>query len=125
MSSIITTGIGTASWSWHPHQPAPVTKKTKPQNMFYQFHEAIRENVWSISTPLTTKLYGCKQELEKTASFISRVALLVLPANAMKKSSRRHGRDGKVVEGQRSPVETAHVEGELGTLRGVCIPENW
>ena len=30
-----------------------------------------------VSTPLTTKLYGCKQELEKTTPFISREALVV------------------------------------------------
>ena len=29
------------------------------------------EDVWPVSTSLTTKLYGCKQELEKTTSFIS------------------------------------------------------
>ena len=34
-------------------------------------HKATREDVWPVSTPLTTKLYGCKQELEKTTSFIS------------------------------------------------------
>ena len=37
-------------------------------------HKATREDVWPVSTPLTTKLYGCKQELEKTTSFISRAA---------------------------------------------------
>ena len=40
-------------------------------------HKATREVVWPVSTPLTTKFYGCKQELEKTASFISRAALMV------------------------------------------------
>ena len=40
-------------------------------------HKATRENVWPVSTPLTTKLYGCKQELEKTTSFIPRAALIV------------------------------------------------
>ena len=39
-------------------------------------HKATREDVWPVSTPLTTKLYGCKQELEKT-TFISREALIV------------------------------------------------
>ena len=38
---------------------------------------ATREDVWPVSTSLTTKLYGCKQELEKTTSFISRAALIV------------------------------------------------
>ena len=37
--------------------------------------KATREDVWPVSTYLTTKLYGCKQELEKT-SFISRAALI-------------------------------------------------
>ena len=40
-------------------------------------YEAIREDVWPVSTSLTTKLYGCKQELEKTTSFISRAVLIV------------------------------------------------
>ena len=29
-------------------------------------HKATREDVWPVSTSRTTKLYGCKQELEKT-----------------------------------------------------------
>ena len=40
-------------------------------------YEATREDVWPVSTSLTTKLYGCKQELEKTTSFISRAALIL------------------------------------------------
>ena len=40
-------------------------------------YEATREDVWPVSTSLTTKLYGCNQELEKTTSFISRAALIV------------------------------------------------
>ena len=40
-------------------------------------YEDTREDVWPVSTSLTTKLYGCKQELEKTTSFISRAALIV------------------------------------------------
>ena len=40
-------------------------------------HKATREDVWPVSTSLATKLYGCKQELEKTTSFISRAALIV------------------------------------------------
>ena len=40
-------------------------------------YEATREDVWPVSTSLTTKLYGCKQELEETTSFISRAALVV------------------------------------------------
>ena len=40
-------------------------------------YEATREDVWPVCTSLTTKHYGCKQELEKTTSFISRAALIV------------------------------------------------
>ena len=40
-------------------------------------YEATGEGVWPVSTSLTTKLYGYKQELEKTTSFISRAALIV------------------------------------------------
>ena len=45
-------------------------------------HEATRKDVWPVSTLLMTKLYSCKQELEKTTSFISRVAFIMLTANA-------------------------------------------
>ena len=44
--------------------------------------------MWPVSTPLTTKLNGCKQELEKTTSFISRAALIVKPANDQKKKMK-------------------------------------
>ena len=40
-------------------------------------HKATREDVWPVSTSLMTKLYGSKQELEKTTSFITRAALIV------------------------------------------------
>ena len=40
-------------------------------------HKATRQDVWPVSTSLTSKLYGCKQEREKTTSFISRAALIV------------------------------------------------
>ena len=43
----------------------------------WPLHKATREDVWPVSTQLTTALYGCRQELEKTTSFISRVALTV------------------------------------------------
>ena len=43
----------------------------------YPLHKATREDVWLVSSSPTTKLYGCKQELEKTTSFISRAALNV------------------------------------------------
>ena len=48
-------------------------------------YKATREDVWPVSISLTTKLYGCKQELEKTTSFISRAAMIVQTANAKKK----------------------------------------
>ena len=40
------------------------SKMTKPQSMFYKdapFHKATKAVVWPVSTPLVTKLYGCKQ----------------------------------------------------------------
>ena len=40
-------------------------------------HKSTRVNVWPVNAPPTAKLYGCKQELEKTTSFISRAALIV------------------------------------------------
>ena len=39
-------------------------------------HKATRD-VWPVSTSLMTKFCGCKQELEKTTSFISRVAFIM------------------------------------------------
>ena len=41
----------------------------------------------SLSTPLKTKRFGCKQELEKTATSTSRPGLTVLPANAKEKEA--------------------------------------
>ena len=51
-------------------------------------HKATRD-VWPVSTSPATKLYGCKQELEKTASFTSRAALIVWPANAKQKKKKK------------------------------------
>ena len=51
--------------------------------------QTTREAVWPVSTPLTTRLYGCKQELVKTTSFISLAALIVSPANAKKKKKKK------------------------------------
>ena len=51
-------------------------------------HKVTREDVWPVSTPLTTKLYGCKQEIEET-SFISRASLIVQPANAKKEEKKK------------------------------------
>ena len=65
--------------SSHLHQPAFMVKNTKSQSIFYKdapLHKVTREDVWPPSTPLTTRLYGCKQKLEKTTSIISRAALI-------------------------------------------------
>ena len=49
--------------------------------------------MWSVNTPLTTKLYGCKQELEKTTSFISpAVCLLVGCLTSQQQASVSQGR---------------------------------
>ena len=48
-------------------------------------YKATREDVWPVSTFLMTKLYICKQELEKTTPFIPRAALIVYTSNAKKK----------------------------------------
>ena len=52
-------------------------------------HKATREDEWPVSTFPTTKLFGSKQELEKTTSFISRAALIVQSANAKKKQKKK------------------------------------
>ena len=41
--------------------------------------------MWLTDAPLTTKLYGYRQELEKTATFITRTKLIVLAACDKKK----------------------------------------
>ena len=46
--------------------------------------------MWPVSASLTTRLYGCKQELEKTTSFVSLAALIVYTANAKKKKDSNH-----------------------------------
>ena len=52
-------------------------------------HKATREDVWPVNTPLMTKIYGCKQELEKTTSFISQAALIMQTANTKKKKTAK------------------------------------
>ena len=54
----------------------------------WPLHKATREDTWPVSTSLTTKLYGCEQELEKT-TFTSRAALAVQPANVKKKKKKK------------------------------------
>ena len=54
-----------------PHQSRVSCRHTTSKPL----HKATREDMWPVSTSLTIKLYGCKQELEKTTSFISLVAL--------------------------------------------------
>ena len=57
-----------------------MVEKSRPWSMFYKdapFPKPQEKDVWPVSTSLTTKLYGCKLELEKTTSFISRAALIV------------------------------------------------
>ena len=58
------TVICNASWSWHPHQPAPVVQDDQTTEHVLQrcpLHKATKAVVWPVSTPLVTKLYGCKQ----------------------------------------------------------------
>ena len=69
-----------------------MVKKNKPQSTFYKdapFTKLQEEDVWPVSTSLTNKLYGCKQELEKTTSFIFRAALMVWTANTKKKKKKK------------------------------------
>ena len=77
-----------------PHYPLgerrPIDSGREEQTLEHvlqrcSLYEATREDVWPVSTSMTTKLYGCRQELEKTTSFISRAALIVQTANAKKK----------------------------------------
>ena len=63
-----------------PSTTCPCGQEEQPTEHVLQrcpLHKATREDVWPVSTSLTTTLYGCKQELDKTTSFISRAALIV------------------------------------------------
>ena len=65
------------NWSLYPHQPAPVVKTTEHVLQRCLLHKVTREDVWPARTFLAIKLYGCKQELQKTTSFISWAAPVV------------------------------------------------
>ena len=62
------TVICIANWSWHPHQPAPVVKKNKPQSTFYKD---------APFTKLQEKTCGLSALPWWPRSFISRAALIV------------------------------------------------
>ena len=54
-----------------PSPTCPCDQEEQTTEHFLQIcplHKTTREDVWLVSTPLTTKLYGCKQELQKTTS---------------------------------------------------------
>ena len=52
-------------------------QEDQPTEHVLHAHKATREDVWPVSTLLTTRFYGCKQELQQTTLFISQVALIV------------------------------------------------
>ena len=57
----------------------PVVKKTKPRSIILQgcpLQQAARQDVGPTDTSLTTKLYSCRQELEKTTTYITRTELI-------------------------------------------------
>ena len=66
--------------SWWLLQPANMVKKTKSQciSLFSRdvpFTRRQNKILWATDTPLTTKLYRCRQKLEKTTTFITRTML--------------------------------------------------
>ena len=71
---------------------------TEPVLQRCLLYKATGEDVWPVSTSLTTKLYGCKQELEKTISFIPRAALIVWTANANKKKKNTSTSEQQLVQ---------------------------
>ena len=77
-------------------------------------YKATREDVWPVSTSLTTKLCSGKQELEKTTSFISRVALIVL---TVKKKKKRN------TDGERSwsAEDVTHTDSAFKLLRTMTL----
>ena len=86
-------------------------------------HKVLRD-VCPVSTPLTTKLYGCKQELEKTTSFISRAAVIVHPANAKKKKKKKikkhHHLDDQTLRLQAGAGEDDFIHLQSGPARVAC-----
>ena len=83
-------------------QSCPCDQKVQATELVLQrcpLHIAAREDVWPVSTPLTTtkpdiskpfltRLYSSKQKLGKTTSFISRAALIASPARRREEETR-------------------------------------
>ena len=60
----------------HEYRPCEYSK-TDHVLQRYTLLDAIRKIVWPHDTALTTKLHSCRQELEKTASFIASTGVIV------------------------------------------------
>ena len=65
--------------SWHCHQSGVF--KTRRLNIYCRdarfFRQQEQNNVWPTAVRLLIKLYGSKEELEKTATFILQTGLSV------------------------------------------------
>ena len=78
----------TISWNLHPHQPSPYDQEDQTTEYVLQrcpLHKATSKDMLLVSTPLITKVYSCKQELEKAISPMSWAALTTQNVNAKKK----------------------------------------
>ena len=42
-----------------------------------ELHNTLRQAIWPAETPLQTKLYGCREELSRTADFILQTGLAI------------------------------------------------
>ena len=62
---------------YHVHVTATAVLKTRRQNIYCRcpLLQTARTNVWPIAVQLHTELYGSKEELEKTATFILQTEL--------------------------------------------------
>ena len=62
----------TWKWSWHHHQPATAVLKARRLNIYCRDARFCgqQEQMWPTAVQLHTKLYGSREELEKTATFI-------------------------------------------------------
>ena len=81
----------------HVLQRRPLHKATK------------REEVWPVSVSLTTKLYGCKEELEKTTSFVSR-ATQSCSLRMSRRRRRKRRRQTEVAGHTSSLIQSPHAE---------------
>ena len=81
----------TANWSWHPHKPASVVKKTKPQSMFYKeaSFTKLREKMCGLSAlPWWQNSTAASRSWRRQLNLLSGPDQLQVACNAKKKRSK-------------------------------------